>query len=71
MQFASFDLAHPVYECLGRRLSFQLVTLENLYGTDPARTGERPQAHWTSNPRFICLSAHLPIRPSDLGNERG
>src|SRR5512145_1802425 len=38
MQFASFDLADPVFECFGRRLSFQLVTLENLYGLDPART---------------------------------
>ncbi len=38
MQFASFDLADPVFECFGRRFSFQLVTLENLYGLDPART---------------------------------
>ena len=36
MQFASFDLADPVFECFGRRFSFQLVTLENLYGLDPA-----------------------------------
>jgi len=38
MQFASFDLADPVFECFGRRFSFQLVTLENLYGLDPALT---------------------------------
>src|SRR5512139_372243 len=37
MQFASFDLADPLFECFGRRISFQLVTLENLYGLDPAR----------------------------------
>ncbi len=36
MQFASFDLGDPVFECFGRRVSFQLVTLENLYGLDPA-----------------------------------
>jgi hypothetical protein len=41
MQFASFDLADPVFECFGRSLSFQLVTLENLYGLDPARTRVR------------------------------
>ena len=38
MQFASFDLADPVFECSRRRFSFQLVTLENLYGRDPAKT---------------------------------
>jgi len=38
MQFASFDLADPVFECFGRRLSLQLVTLENLYGVAPERT---------------------------------
>jgi hypothetical protein len=38
MHFASFDLADPVFECFGRRVSFQLVTLENLYGLDPSRT---------------------------------
>jgi hypothetical protein len=38
MQFASFDLADPVFDCFGRRVSFQLVTLENLYGLDPSRT---------------------------------
>jgi hypothetical protein len=41
MQFASFDLADPVFECFGRRLSLQLVTLENLYGVDPARARVR------------------------------
>jgi hypothetical protein len=41
MQFASFDLADPVFECFGRRLSFQLVTLENLYGLDPSRVRVR------------------------------
>jgi hypothetical protein len=38
MQFASFDLADPVFEVFGRRFSFQLVTLENLHGMDAART---------------------------------
>lgn len=38
MQFASFDLEDPVYEVCGLRLSAQLVTLENLYGIDPAHT---------------------------------
>jgi hypothetical protein len=44
MQFASFDLADPVFECFGRRLSFQLVTLENLYGLDAANTVVRTSA---------------------------
>jgi hypothetical protein len=38
VHFASFDLEDPVYEACGLRLSAQLVTLENLYGIDPART---------------------------------
>jgi hypothetical protein len=38
VQFASFDLCDPVFEACGLRLSLQLVTLENLYGLDPART---------------------------------
>jgi hypothetical protein len=38
MQFASFDLADPAFEAFGRSFSFQLVTLENLYGLDAART---------------------------------
>jgi hypothetical protein len=38
VQFASFDLSDPVFDCFGRALSFQVVTLENLYGLDAART---------------------------------
>ena len=38
MQFASFDLGDPVFDCFGRALSVQIVTLENLHGLDPART---------------------------------
>jgi hypothetical protein len=37
VQFASFDLADPVFEAFGLRWSVQVVTLENLYGLDPAR----------------------------------
>jgi hypothetical protein len=37
VQFASFDLDDPVFDALGLRLSVQLVSLENLYGVDPAR----------------------------------
>ncbi len=38
MQFASFDLGDPVFDCFGRALSCQIVTLENLHGLDPGRT---------------------------------
>jgi hypothetical protein len=38
VQFASFDLGDPVFDCFGRSLSFQLVTLENLHGLDASRT---------------------------------
>jgi hypothetical protein len=37
MHFASFDLGDPVFDLCGLRVSAQLVTLENLYGVDPAR----------------------------------
>jgi hypothetical protein len=37
VHFASFDLADPVFEAFGLRWSVQVVTLENLYGLDPAR----------------------------------
>jgi hypothetical protein len=36
MHFASFDFGDPVFDAFGLRLSAQLVTLENLYGIDPA-----------------------------------
>jgi hypothetical protein len=36
VHFASFDLGDPVFDLFGLRLSLQLVTLENLYGLDPA-----------------------------------
>lgn len=36
MHFASFDSGDPVFDAFGLRLSAQLVTLENLYGIDPA-----------------------------------
>ena len=41
MQFASFDLADPVFDGFGRRFSFQLGTLENLYGLDAERAAAR------------------------------
>jgi hypothetical protein len=37
VQFASFDLGDPIFDCFGRALSFQIVTLENLLGLEPAR----------------------------------
>jgi hypothetical protein len=37
MQFASFDLADPIFSAFGFRFSLQLTTLENLYGVDPER----------------------------------
>ena len=36
MHFASFDSGDPLFDAFGLRLSAQLVTLENLYGIDPA-----------------------------------
>ncbi|MGQ9848686.1 MAG: DUF6259 domain-containing protein [Aggregatilineaceae bacterium] len=36
MHHPSFDPRDPVFEVSGWRLSFQIVTLENLYGLDPA-----------------------------------
>ncbi len=41
MQFASFELADPVYEAFGFRFSLQTTTLENLYGLDPERVRVR------------------------------
>jgi hypothetical protein len=41
VQFASFDLRDPVFDAYGFPLSFQLVTLENVYGLDPALTSAR------------------------------
>jgi hypothetical protein len=38
MHFASFDSGDPLFDAFGLRLSAQLVTLENLYGIDPAVT---------------------------------
>jgi len=37
MHFASFDLEDPLFDACGLRLSVQIVTVENLYGVDPAR----------------------------------
>jgi len=37
LQFASFDLADPIFDLAGLRASIQIVTLENLYGLDPSR----------------------------------
>ncbi len=41
MHFASFDLRDPVFEAHGFSLSLQVVTLDNVYGLDPARTSAR------------------------------
>jgi hypothetical protein len=38
MHFYSFDLRDPVFEIDGWNLSFQVITLENVYGLDPSRT---------------------------------
>lgn len=38
MQFYSFDLRDPIFEICGLKLSFQIVTLENIYGLDPEHT---------------------------------
>ena len=38
MQFYSFDLNDPIFELSGWNLSFQIITLENIYGLDPAQT---------------------------------
>jgi hypothetical protein len=42
VQFASFDLADPVFDLCGLRLSVQLVTLENLYGVAPEGARVQP-----------------------------
>jgi hypothetical protein len=41
VQFASFDPGDPIFEAFGLRVSLQIVTLENVYGLDPARTSAR------------------------------
>jgi hypothetical protein len=38
MQFYSFDLHDPIFEIGGLKFSFQIVTLENIYGLDPSHT---------------------------------
>jgi len=38
MHVASFDLGDPLFQVGGLALSLQIVTRENLYGLDPART---------------------------------
>src|SRR5687768_1681876 len=38
MQFYSFDLNDPIFDFDGWGLSFQIITLENIYGLDPAHT---------------------------------
>lgn len=51
MHFYSFDLQDPVYEFGRFKLSFQLVTLENIYGLDPIHTILQAEAGgW----RLIC-----------------
>jgi hypothetical protein len=41
LHFASFDLGDPLFDAHGLRVSLQIVTLENLYGLDPARASAR------------------------------
>jgi hypothetical protein len=43
LHFASFDLEDPLYGAYGLRVSLQIVTLENVYGLDPARTSARQE----------------------------
>jgi len=43
LHFASFDLEDPLYDAYGLRFSLQIVTLENLYGLDPAKTSARQE----------------------------
>ena len=43
VHFASFDLEDPLYGAYGLRVSLQIVTLENLYGLDPAKTSARQE----------------------------
>ena len=43
MHFASFDLRDPVFEAFGFAFSVQVVTLENVYGIDPAQTSAREE----------------------------
>lgn len=38
MQFYSFDLQDPIFEFENWKLSFQVITLENIYGIDPSHT---------------------------------
>lgn len=38
MQFYSFDLRDPIFDFDGWKVSFQIVTLENIYGLDPEQT---------------------------------
>ncbi len=38
MQLYSYDFRDPVFELAGWKLSFQVITLENVYGLDPAQT---------------------------------
>lgn len=48
MQFYSFDLHDPVFEFDGWKLSFQIITLENIYGLDPAKTNvQQDENGWT------------------------
>ena len=43
MHLYGFDLRDPVFHVGPWQLSFQLVTLENVYGLDPARTQVREE----------------------------
>src|SRR5262245_35950809 len=38
MQFYSFDTGDPVFDIGGWKLSFQIITLENIYGLSPDHT---------------------------------
>jgi hypothetical protein len=38
MHFYSYDLKDPIFECDAWHLSFQIITLENIYGLDPKAT---------------------------------
>jgi hypothetical protein len=38
MHFASFDTNDPVFDIAGWKLSFQIITLENIYGLSPDET---------------------------------
>ncbi len=70
MQFASFDLGDPLFECFGRAFSIQIVTLENLYGLDPARTQTTRESHRvTIRASALAFAGQQQRAPGEVGIE--